>query len=78
MFSGTLRINLDPFDKHTDEEIWKALELAHLKVLNFQCFVEKISIILFIYFRILQTVLKMVWIMKLVKVVIMSALDNVS
>jgi len=22
---------LDPFEKHTDEEIWYALELAHLK-----------------------------------------------
>ncbi len=31
LFSGTLRINLDPFDAHTDEEVWKALELAHLK-----------------------------------------------
>ena len=30
MFSGTLRINLDPFDNHTDEEVWKALETAHL------------------------------------------------
>lgn len=31
LFSGTLRINLDPFDAHTDEAVWKALELAHLK-----------------------------------------------
>ena len=30
LFSGTLRINLDPFDYHTDEEVWKALETAHL------------------------------------------------
>jgi ATP-binding cassette subfamily C (CFTR/MRP) protein 1 len=31
VFSGTIRKNLDPFDEHTDEEIWKALEQSHLK-----------------------------------------------
>jgi len=31
LFSGTLRLNLDPFDRHTDEELWKALEVSHLK-----------------------------------------------
>jgi len=31
LFSGTLRLNLDPFDYHTDEELWKILEISHLK-----------------------------------------------
>uniref|UniRef100_A0A672QTA2 Multidrug resistance-associated protein 1 n=1 Tax=Sinocyclocheilus grahami TaxID=75366 RepID=A0A672QTA2_SINGR len=31
LFSGSLRMNLDPFDGYTDEEVWRALELAHLK-----------------------------------------------
>ena len=31
LFSGTLRINLDPLCHHSDKELWKALELAHLK-----------------------------------------------
>ena len=30
LFSGTLRINLDPFQHHSDEDIWNALKLAHL------------------------------------------------
>ncbi|XP_055852945.1 multidrug resistance-associated protein 1 isoform X6 [Episyrphus balteatus] len=31
LFSGTLRMNLDPFQKNSDDEIWTALELSHLK-----------------------------------------------
>ena len=31
LFAGTLRANLDPFDKYTDNEVWKCLESAHLK-----------------------------------------------
>lgn len=31
LFSGTLRINLDPFEQHSDDLLWRALEHAHLK-----------------------------------------------
>merc|ERR1712083_790791 len=30
LFSGTLRMNLDPFDKYSDVELWQALKLSHL------------------------------------------------
>lgn len=30
LFAGSLRINLDPFNKHNDEELWSALKHAHL------------------------------------------------
>ena len=31
LFSGTIKMNLDPFGMCTDEQLWKVLELAHLK-----------------------------------------------
>ena len=31
LFSGSLRMNLDPFDNFRDDEVWTALEHAHLK-----------------------------------------------
>lgn len=31
LFVGTIRYNLDPFANYTDEQIWKALELSHMK-----------------------------------------------
>lgn len=31
VFSGTIRFNLDPFNKHSEAELWDALEKSHLK-----------------------------------------------
>jgi len=31
LFSGTLRMNLDPFSAYSDQQIWATLEQAHLK-----------------------------------------------
>lgn len=31
LFSGSLRMNLDPFDRYSDDEVWSSLELSHLK-----------------------------------------------
>ena len=32
LFAGTLRLNLDPFNEYSDEQLWSALESSHLKV----------------------------------------------
>ncbi|XP_063304600.1 multidrug resistance-associated protein 1-like [Pelobates fuscus] len=31
LFSGALRMNLDPLEKHSDAELWEALGMCHLK-----------------------------------------------
>ena len=31
VFSGSLRHNLDPFNQYSNEELWQALQHAHLK-----------------------------------------------
>lgn len=31
LFSGTLRINLDPFNIYTDDQLWNALEKVNLR-----------------------------------------------
>jgi ABC-type multidrug transport system fused ATPase/permease subunit len=33
IFSGTLRSNMDPFDKYSDASIWSALEKCNLKAM---------------------------------------------
>lgn len=30
LFCGSLRSNLDPFDEYSDDEIWAAVQKAHL------------------------------------------------
>ncbi len=30
MFTGSIRSNLDPFDKHSDLDIWQVLKAIHL------------------------------------------------
>ncbi|XP_076446135.1 multidrug resistance-associated protein 1-like isoform X2 [Babylonia areolata] len=52
LFSGSLRFNLDPFEEHSDEALWRALEQAHLRhfvstlpgTLDFQCGEEGLNL----------------------------------
>ena len=43
-------MNLDPFDKHTDEEVWTALEHAHLKSFVKGGGIYSVKTCLFMYF----------------------------
>lgn len=45
LFAGTLRMNLDPYNKYNDEDVWRSLEHAYLK--DF----VKGSIVLYLYPR---------------------------
>lgn len=49
LFSGSLRMNLDPFNKHTDSEVWTALEHAHLKSFVKGIFLHIINYVFLIY-----------------------------
>ena len=31
MFSGTLRMNLDPTDHYSDDQLWETLKMSHLE-----------------------------------------------
>lgn len=33
LFSGTLRSNIDPFNEHTDEELWSVIEMSGMKTM---------------------------------------------
>ena len=33
LFTGSIRTNLDPFERYTDEQCWQALERSHLRKL---------------------------------------------
>ena len=33
LFSGTFRLNLDPFNNYSDQELWNVVEVAQLKTL---------------------------------------------
>ena len=30
LFTGTVRFNVDPFGRHSDADVWSALDRAHL------------------------------------------------
>ena len=61
LFGGTLRFNLDPFEQHNDTQLWKTLEIAHLKAfvttlpggldypIRFGYFLQQLALPLFIF-----------------------------
>lgn len=51
MFSGTLRLNLDPFDQYSDDAIWESLERAHLKDDIISKFPEKLNHIVSVIYQ---------------------------
>ena len=36
LLAGTLRRNLDPFDRHTDEQIWDSLAAVHMRQVRYK------------------------------------------
>ena len=62
LFGGTLRFNLDPFEQHNDTQLWKTLEIAHLKAfvttlpggldypIRFGYFLQQLALHTFIHF----------------------------
>lgn len=31
LFSGSIRLNIDPFNEYEDDDLWRVLEVVHLK-----------------------------------------------
>ena len=44
MFSGTIRKNLDPFDKYSDTQIWDALDVTGLREAISRLQIEKVNV----------------------------------
>ena len=41
LFAGSIRFNVDPFNRSSDDEIWTALKLSHMK----DCVQEKVKML---------------------------------